>query len=264
MKRTLDQRGLGQRISQLRKHKGLSQEDLSHIVEVSRSSLAQIELGKRAIDVFEFQRLGNALGFSLDDMMSSTYELLDDQIVSEPNPTLLKKERTPIPRIQTNKLKNVLLYILEKCGGKSNVGESNIHTLLYFIDFNFYEIFEEHLTGTRYKKLPFGPIPHQIESIIQNMIESKQIKRFKSEYRSTTQLRLIPLVKPDLSLLKANEKEVIDHVVLQMGDWTSQMISDYAQNDLPYQTTDNCDFISYELAFYRELPYSVRIYQEED
>jgi transcriptional regulator with XRE-family HTH domain len=51
------QKQIGQRITELRKMKGLSQEDLAKSVKISRPSLAQIELGNRGVNVFELQRV---------------------------------------------------------------------------------------------------------------------------------------------------------------------------------------------------------------
>ncbi|KAF0243152.1 MAG: helix-turn-helix transcriptional regulator [Sediminibacterium sp.] len=51
MNTILSQKQIGKRITDLRKMKGLSQEDLTKSVEVSRPSLAQIELGNRSVDV---------------------------------------------------------------------------------------------------------------------------------------------------------------------------------------------------------------------
>ncbi|MBK6836510.1 MAG: DUF4065 domain-containing protein [Bacteroidetes bacterium] len=62
----------------------------------------------------------------------------------------------------------------------------------------------------------------------------------------------------------ASEKEVIDKVIEQMSDWTASMISEYSHNDLPWEVTDEGKDISYNLAFYREVPYSVRVYNEAE
>ena len=56
-------------------------------------------------------------------------------------------ERVSVPSLQVKKFKNVLLYILERCAGKPNVGETVLYKLLYFSDFNYYELYEEQLTG---------------------------------------------------------------------------------------------------------------------
>ena len=143
-------------------------------------------------------------------------------------------------------------------------GETVLYKLLYFSDFNYYEIYEEHLTGARYRKLPYGPVPDHLDAIIIEMIANDQIKRIKTEYYGKMQTRYIPLSKANLTELKASEKEVVDKVIEQMSDWSATAISDYSHKDLPWEVTDEGKEIHYELAFYRELPYSVRVYDDNE
>jgi transcriptional regulator with XRE-family HTH domain len=264
MKQKLSQKQIGQRIADLRKTKGLSQEELAKSVKISRPSLAQIELGNRGIDILELQQFSQALAFSLDDFMSIDFDANHEEDISEETTSKKKEERISVPKLQVAKFKNVLLYILERCAGKPNVGETVLYKLLYFSDFNYYELYEEHLTGAKYRKLPYGPVPQKVDSIIQQMLEKGQLKRIKTEYHGLLQTRYIPLQKTDLTELKASEKEVIDRVIEQMSDWSAAMISDYSHKDLPWEASDEGKDISYELAFYRELPYSVRVYEDEN
>ncbi len=264
----LSQKQIGQRITELRKMKGLSQEDLAKSVKISRPSLAQIELGNRSVDIFELQNLSMVLEFSLDDFMSKDFSPASyrDQDLDgkEEKKVKKEKERISVPTLQVNKFKNVLLYILERCAGKPNVGETVLYKLLYFSDFNYYELYEEHLTGAKYRKLPFGPVPQKLDTIINQMINKGQLQRVKTEYHGFPQTRYLPLEKADLTELRASEKDVIDKVIEQMSDWSANMISDYSHKDLPWEVTDEGKDISYELAFYRELPYSVRVYNDEN
>ena len=69
----LSQKQIGQRIAELRKMKGLSQEDLAKSIKISRPSLAQIELGNRSVNILELQKLSLVLEFSLDDFMSEGF-----------------------------------------------------------------------------------------------------------------------------------------------------------------------------------------------
>src|SRR5579872_4984863 len=75
MKSTLTQKQIGQRLMDLRKLKGLSQEDLAKLVNISRPSLTQIELGNRSVDVQELQKFARILEFSLDDFVSKDFAL---------------------------------------------------------------------------------------------------------------------------------------------------------------------------------------------
>ncbi|OYT16511.1 MAG: XRE family transcriptional regulator [Bacteroidetes bacterium 4572_77] len=263
MKTKLSQKQIGQRITKLRKNKGISQEDLARCINISRSSLAQIELGNRSVNIIELQQLSMELWFSLDDFMSKDFEIQQEINGENEQSTPIIEERIAIPILKIDKLKNVLLYILEKCAGKPNVGETVLYKLLYFADFNYYELYEEHLTGAKYKKLPFGPVPQKINAVINQMIEEGTLKRIKTEYHGYPQTRYLPLEKADLKELKASETEILDRVIEQMSDWSAAAISNYSHKDLPWEVTDEGKDISYELAFYRETPYSVRNYGDE-
>jgi len=259
----LSQKQIGQRITELRKMKGLSQEDLAKSVKISRPSLAQIELGNRSVDILELQKLSLVLGFSLDAFMSKDFSASQEVDVREEKKAKKQEERISVPTLQVNKFKNVLLYILERCAGKPNVGESVLYKLLYFSDFNYYELYEEHLTGAKYRKLPYGPVPQNLDTIIGQMIEKGQLQRVKTEYHGYPQIRYLPLVKADLTELRASEKEIIDRVIAQMSDWSAAAISNYAHKDMPWLASKEGEEINYELAFYRDAPFSVRNYGDE-
>jgi transcriptional regulator with XRE-family HTH domain len=259
----LSQKQIGQRITELRKMKGLSQEDLAKSVKISRPSLAQIELGNRTVDVLEFQRLSMVLGFSLDDFVSKDFSANQDLEAKAEAKSKKADERISVPSLQVSKFKNVLLYILERCAGKPNVGETVLYKLLYFSDFNYYELYEEHLTGAKYRKLPYGPVPQKLDSIVLQMIDKGQLQRVKTEYHGYPQTRYLPLVKADLTELKASEKEVIDRVIEQLSDWSAAAISNYSHKDMPWLASKEGEEINYELAFYRDAPFSVRNYGDE-
>ena len=259
----LSKKQIGQRITELRKMKGLSQEELAKKVKMSRPSLAQIELGNRSVDILELQKLSMVLGFSLDVFMSKDFTTSQDVEGKVEVKSKKSVERISVPTLKVNKFKNVLLYILERCAGKPNVGETVLYKLLYFSDFNYYELYEEHLTGAKYRKLPYGPVPQRLDNIINQMIEKRQLQRVKTDYHGYPQTRYLPLEKADLTELKASEKEIIDRVIEQLSDWSAAAISNYSHKDLPWEVTGEGQDISYELAFYREQPYSVRNYGDE-
>ncbi len=263
MTTALSRKEIGQRIAELRKLKGLSQEDLAKSVKISRPSMAQIELGNRGVDILELHKLSKVLGFSLDDFMSEDFSISQEITDTKKEMSRKKEERISVPTFQVNKFKNVLLYLLERCAGKPNVGETVLCKLFYFSDFNYYELYEEHLTGAKYRKLPYGPVPQNLDSIINQMIAKGQLQRVKTEYHGLPQTRYLPLEKADLTELKASEKEVIDRVIEQMSDWSAVSISNYSHKDMPWLASKEGEEINYELVFYRDAPYSVRNYGDE-
>lgn len=260
------QEQIGRRIARLRKNWGLSQENLAKRIGMSRPSLVQLESGNRGIDVSELINLSHVLEFSLDEFLSPDFKAEEQPTKAKDSHMAEEKVevRISVPELKVEKFKNVLLYLLEHCAGKPNVGKTMLNKLLYFCDFNFYERYEEHLTGAKYKKLPYGPVPQELNEIIDQLIDEGQLKRLTTTYHGFSQERYMPLEKADLTRLSAAEKTVIDHVIQQMSDWNAAKISDYSHQDMPWLATPEGDFISYNLAFYRELPYSVRVYDDEN
>ncbi len=61
---------MGQRIQQLRKEKGLTQENLSLESDISRSHIAMIEAGKRDVTISSMFKVSRALGVTLADIFS--------------------------------------------------------------------------------------------------------------------------------------------------------------------------------------------------
>jgi uncharacterized phage-associated protein len=175
-------------------------------------------------------------------------------------PTHIRKSA---PELNVSKFKNVLLYLSEQCAGKPNVGERVMNKLLYFCDFNYYEMYEEHLTGAQYVKRQYGPVPLKIESIVSEMQRDRLIKIINTDYYGHPQKRYIPLVRPDLKHLSAAEMEVINRVVAQLGCLSATGISDYSHNDMPYVASQEGEVIQYNLVLYREAPYSVSTYNNE-
>ena len=258
---TMKAEELGNRIMLLRKEKGLTQDEIAKLIGISRPVYTQMEKGNRIPSFLEMGEICQVLGVSMDKINAKDFstDKIDDtsEIANE------VEERISIPELNVEKFKNILLYILTKCAGKPNVGETVLYKLLYFADFNHYEVHEELMTGAQYKKLPFGPVPQKLTSIINQMIKNKQIDRIDSEYMGFPQKRYLPKVSPNLKLINGAEKESIDKVIATYSGWNAKAISDYSHEDIPWKASEEGEVIDYELAFYRSAPYSARVYDNE-
>ncbi len=59
---------LGHRIRELRKAKGLSQENLALRIEMDRTYYTSVELGKRNISLLNLQKIANGLDVTLSEL----------------------------------------------------------------------------------------------------------------------------------------------------------------------------------------------------
>lgn len=95
------------------------------------------------------------------------------------------------------------------------------------------------------------------------MMESGQLCSIKTLYNGRNHIRYIPLMRSNLTALKASEVDVIDDVIQQFSNLDPSSFSHYVCQDLPWLATKERGEIDYELAFYRGTPFSVRRYESE-
>jgi plasmid maintenance system antidote protein VapI/uncharacterized phage-associated protein len=231
---------------------------------ISRVAISQIENGDRKISAEEILKLSKIFNMPSDVLLDLDKDI--EVTIEKKNMSKQKEKREiriSVPQKNLAKFKEVLLYILKKIGSKPNVGESVLYKLLYFIDFNFYEKYEEQLIGATYIKNNYGPTPKEFIKIVKNMESKGDLVRIENKYFQYPQRKYLPLREPDLSMLKANEIKTIDEVLEKLSDMNANQISEYSHNDVPWITSDDGDIIDYESVFYRTAAYSVRPYDEE-
>ncbi len=255
-------KNLGQRIKTLREEKGLSQEKAAQFLDINRASLSQIENGERKITAEDIKKLSDLFCIPTDTLLdlkaTIKVDLQKEQITPE------KQEiRINVPQKKVDRFKEVLLYVLNKVGSRPNIGETVLCKLLYFIDFDFYEKYEEQLIGATYTKYHFGPLPVEFLEIVKEMENNHELVKVQNQYFQYSQTKYLPLKEPDLSKFKAHEIKLIDEVLERLSHLSATVISDYSHGDVPWMTTEDGQVIDYEKAFYRQKPYSVRSYNDD-
>ena len=256
---------VGKTIRKIRENLSLSQEEIAKSLGISRVAVSQIENGERKVSAEELAKLSKILNTPSDILLDLERDI---EVILENK--IHKKQKAPqeirihVPQKNLKKFKEVLLYVLKKVGSNPNVGESVIYKLLYFIDFNFYEKFEEQLIGATYIKNNYGPTPKEFMKVVERMEREAELVKVEDKYFQYPLRKYLPLREPDLSLLKANELKIIDEVLEKLSDMNASQISEYSHNDVPWLTAEDGGIIDYESVFYRTPSYSVRSYSEED
>lgn len=255
---------LGKRIKTLREGLRISQEELAQKLAMDRATLSLIENDKRSLKADELVLLSKAMNISIDELLNiQSSPKIIFELAQKPKDNEIDV-RISVPRKNLKKFKEVLLYILGKVGARPNVGETVLYKLLYFIDFNYYEKYEEQLIGATYIKNHHGPAPIEFQAIITEMIETKVIEVVKSKYFQHLQKKYLPRQEPDLSVLNANEIKVIDDVLQKLACMNAATISEYSHQDVPWMVTPDRKKIDYESVFYRTPAYSVREYTVDE
>ncbi len=262
MVKNLDAKQTGEVVKLLRAQKQISQEHLAGALGIPRSSVSQIENGGRELSFIESQKLLSIFEVSFEEFMA--FGKQDEEMKKG-------KIRSINLRIkfEPEKFKQLLLYILEKCGSKPNVGETVLYKLLYFCDFDYFETYEKPLTGMKYKKMQYGPIPDQalFNPILSEMREDGAIEKVSRPYvYDTIQTKYINFVAADLTIFGEDAekmRKIVDSTIGKLSHMSARQIEDHSHRDHPWQAHDFNEEIDYSSVFYRSGEFANRDYNQE-
>ncbi|MDR0800261.1 MAG: SocA family protein [Endomicrobium sp.] len=172
-------------------------------------------------------------------------------------------ERISVPQCNFKKFKEVFIYILNKVGTKDNVGQTVLYKLLYFIDFNYYELYEEQLIGAKYIKNTYGPTPVDFIKILEEMQKNGDCEKTNRPYFRHDQTKYSSKRLADLSVLSKQEIKHIDDVLEKYSDKSANELSELSHKDIPWIIAKDGEAIDYESVFYRTDDTSVRKYGDD-
>lgn len=228
-------------IQNKRKIAGVSQAEVSKILGISRPTYIKLEKGD--LKPTEEQK---ALLASIFDVSQETFE-------NESIPKSFQFEIKPkeIPHENIERFKQVLLYIVSKVGGRPNIGQTALYKLLYFIDFDYYEKYQEYLIGAKYIKNTHGPTPVSFAKIVRDLGVQGKVVEVKSKYFGFDQTKYMVTEEPDVSLLSAKELKHIDDEIVRLASKTAKELSDLSHKDTPWKVAGDRQELNYRHVFYR-------------
>ena len=240
-------------IQNKRKIAGLSQTEVATSLGVSRPTYLKLEKGEVKPSEQQKALLARIFDISQDafekNMSISSVPLADSMEVRE------------IPKENVAKFKEVLLYILGKVGSRPNIGQTALYKLLYFIDFDYYEKFEEQLIGATYMKNIYGPTPISFAKIVKQMEKEGSLVEIKSKYFEHDQTKYIPAKEANVSGLSGQELKHIDDELERLAHFTARQLSELSHKDTPWIIAKDKEVLDYEYVFYRPEETSVREYE---
>lgn len=211
---------------------GLSQSDIAKAIGVkSRSTVVAIESGDRDLTSEELGRLADYLGVEIADLVA--YEIPDYDKYRE---------------MLVETLRRYQAYNNDKPASKTLLAK-----LIYLADFAWFYNELKPMSGMKYRRLQYGPVPDQFFRIVDEMVDKGELKL---EVIPPTAGKKSPAQKLSLSAdlsaepvqyLSQKELSLIDEIVKKRKDDTVDEIVDFTHNQLPWQVTRPNEFIPYEL-----------------
>jgi transcriptional regulator with XRE-family HTH domain len=248
-------------IRKLRSRANLSQQDVADAVGINRATYTKLENDGREPNLNELKKISQYYEVGIEDLISGNVLAIDKPRVSyeredESNDVIPREIN---PEVKPNKLREVLLYVLNRVGAKPNVGETVLYKLLYFIDMDYYEKYGRSITGLTYIHNTFGPSPvRDFRAVVDDMRSHDELDIIETKFFSNTQKKYLPQVIPSLHELSASEIKHIDAELARLSDKNASELSDLSHKDTPWIATLPNKPIGYQLAMYRTALTSVR------
>ncbi len=240
-------------IRKLRIDSGFSQQDVAERVGVARATYINLENNRREPNLTEIKKISELYDLSPQELIEGNVakpEAVHAYIFDEP---LKKSAIISTPTFDENKLREVLIYILNKVGGKPNVGETVLYKLLYFIDFDYYEKNGKSITGLSYVRNHYGPTPKKtlFDATITGMENEDEIEIVKTKFFKNNQRKYLATKKPLLNKLSADELNHINKELARLSDKTATELSDLSHKDIPWIVAKPNKPIEYRHVYYR-------------
>ncbi len=127
--------------------------------------------------------------------------------------------------ISLNKIKNILLYILNECG---ETFQTKMNKILFYTDFLSYRQYGISISGLSYKALDYGPVPEHWDRIYSQFDEISQEQKTIGEKEG---IILKTTKQPDITTLTDTEQQILNTICNKFKNTSSTEISRISHNE---------------------------------
>lgn len=143
-----------------------------------------------------------------------------------------------------DRLKNILLYILERCG---DTFYTKMNKLLFYADFVAYRQSGMAMTGLSYRAIAHGPVPERWDRVYSQFDEIVQEPRSYGEKEGSV---LIAKAPADTNLLTSVEIKVLDEICDKFSKCTSADLTGISHTESAWiDNVEGYKRIPFEFAF---------------
>jgi antitoxin SocA-like protein len=151
------------------------------------------------------------------------------------------------------KFKELVKYISHECVDDPTYSLIKLLKILFFSDFESYGRYGVPITGMRYRKLPYGPVPVDFPRLQEELLRDKEIKIHSRRIYEFSSQRLIPLTEPNLDVLEARHIAIVDGWIRFFWNKKATEISEYSHGKA-WKIAQDSELIPYEAVFISHEP----------
>ncbi len=211
---------ISERVSKLREQSGHTQEEVAAKLGISRQRWILVEKGERDLSTEELGKLAELFGVDIADFFEE------------------------IPNLK--KFKQMYFACIKfAANGHGNVPKTKLAKLLYLADFKSFFDNLEPISGVKYRRLEYGPVPDVFFSMTDDLLEQGKIQvevLDRGAQMVSTNTR-----EEDFSELSGEELTSIKQICELWKDKPTQDIVNFTHEQKPWKMCRDGEYIPYSL-----------------
>ena len=152
------------------------------------------------------------------------------------------------------KLRELILYVSQKCADQTGFGSTKLNKILYFADFISYKATGKPITGVEYQRLQWGPAPRRMKPVLDSMKDSGALGMQEDRFSGGGIKKPVNLVDPRLELFSGREISLIDYVIEKFEQFTAAETSLKSHIWGGWKYARDGEIIPYESVFVNNKP----------
>lgn len=153
-------------------------------------------------------------------------------------------EYSGFKKLDIEKFINAILFFC-----KEGILKTKLNKLLFYADFKHYKDYSVSITGMRYARYPYGPVPDKYDYYFATLVDENAVSVSEEFYpNGYSGEQLISVKQTDLSMFTTTELKMLASVKEYFKDMTSTKISEFSHQEKGYIETPERQFISYAYA----------------
>lgn len=154
-----------------------------------------------------------------------------------------------MPEYDERKLKELILYVADRCEADPTFGAIKLNKTLFYADFLAFASTGKPITGVEYEKMQLGPVPSALQQASAALISEGDLATQRKDRFGREQIRFVALRAPDLSLFTGAEIALVDEVIEALRGVNAAEVSDLSHLEHGWRLASLREPIPYETVF---------------
>jgi len=155
------------------------------------------------------------------------------------------------PRLNREKFRELILYVARKCARDDGFGKTKLNKVLWWADFQAFARLGASITGAKYMRLPWGPVPTALLPVLDELVREGLVDiATRSTAGSRRQERVTARRAANESQFSPAELEIVNTVVNALWGKRAVGVSSLShEKSIGWRLATDREVIPYETVF---------------